>query len=149
MSDFSIARQKMVDGQVRPSDVTDARIIDAMLAVPREAFVPQDRRALAYSEHLIVPAAMGAPLLWAGASPVLVYNLLLLAGFTLTGWATWYVVSRWTRDGAAGILSGVLVAFNAHTLTRLPHLQAQHAEFLPLALLSFDALLTTPRRNYS
>jgi protein-L-isoaspartate(D-aspartate) O-methyltransferase len=38
----------MVDGQVRPSDVTDARIIDAMLAVPREAFVPQSRQALAY-----------------------------------------------------------------------------------------------------
>ena len=48
MSDFSIARQKMVDGQVRPSDVTDSRIIDAMLAVPREAFVPQNRQALAY-----------------------------------------------------------------------------------------------------
>jgi len=38
----------MVDGQVRPSDVTDIRIIDAMLAVPREAFVPQNQRALAY-----------------------------------------------------------------------------------------------------
>jgi protein-L-isoaspartate(D-aspartate) O-methyltransferase len=38
----------MVDGQVRPSDITDSRIIDAMLAVPREAFVPQHRRALAY-----------------------------------------------------------------------------------------------------
>jgi protein-L-isoaspartate(D-aspartate) O-methyltransferase len=48
MSGFSTARQKMVDGQVRPSDVTDARIIAAMLAVPREAFVPQGRRALAY-----------------------------------------------------------------------------------------------------
>jgi protein-L-isoaspartate(D-aspartate) O-methyltransferase len=48
MSDFSIARQKMVDGQVRPSDVTDNRIIEAMLAVPREAFVPQDQRAMAY-----------------------------------------------------------------------------------------------------
>jgi protein-L-isoaspartate(D-aspartate) O-methyltransferase len=48
MSGFSIARQKMVDGQVRPSDVTDLRIIDAMLAVPREAFVPQSRQALAY-----------------------------------------------------------------------------------------------------
>src|SRR5258707_3354139 len=48
MSGFSIARQKMVDGQVRPSDVTDPRIIDAMLAVPREAFVPQNRQALAY-----------------------------------------------------------------------------------------------------
>ncbi|HEV7876731.1 protein-L-isoaspartate O-methyltransferase [Bradyrhizobium sp.] len=48
MSDFSTARQKMVDGQVRPSDVTDLRIIDAMLAVPREAFAPEDQRALAY-----------------------------------------------------------------------------------------------------
>jgi len=48
MSGFSTARQKMVDGQVRPSDITDSRIIDAMLAVPREAFVPQRRRALAY-----------------------------------------------------------------------------------------------------
>ena len=48
MSGFSTARQKMVAGQVRPSDVTDIRIIDAMLAVPREAFVPENKRALAY-----------------------------------------------------------------------------------------------------
>ena len=48
MSGFSTLRQKMVDGQVRPSDVTDVRIIDAMLAVPREAFVPENKRALAY-----------------------------------------------------------------------------------------------------
>jgi protein-L-isoaspartate(D-aspartate) O-methyltransferase len=48
MSDFSTARQKMVDGQVRPSDVTDQRLLDAMLAVPREAFVPESQRALAY-----------------------------------------------------------------------------------------------------
>jgi protein-L-isoaspartate(D-aspartate) O-methyltransferase len=38
----------MVDGQVRPNDVTDIRILDAMLAVPREAFVPPGLRALAY-----------------------------------------------------------------------------------------------------
>ncbi len=38
----------MVDGQVRPSDVTDLRIIDAMLALPREAFVPESQRPLAY-----------------------------------------------------------------------------------------------------
>jgi len=34
--------------QVRPSDVTDIRILDAMLAVPREAFVPDNKQALAY-----------------------------------------------------------------------------------------------------
>jgi len=48
MSGFSTARQKMVDGQVRPSDVTDIGIIDAMLEVPREAFVPDGLRAMAY-----------------------------------------------------------------------------------------------------
>jgi len=48
MSEFSTARQKMVDGQVRPSDVTDLRILDAMLAVPREEFVPPAQRPIAY-----------------------------------------------------------------------------------------------------
>ncbi|MEH2509060.1 protein-L-isoaspartate(D-aspartate) O-methyltransferase [Nitrobacteraceae bacterium AZCC 1564] len=48
MSEFSTARQKMVDGQVRPSDVTDLRILDAMLAVPREEFVPSAQRPIAY-----------------------------------------------------------------------------------------------------
>jgi protein-L-isoaspartate(D-aspartate) O-methyltransferase len=47
-SGFLIARQNMVDCQVRPSDVTDIRIIDAMLDVPREAFVPANQRAMAY-----------------------------------------------------------------------------------------------------
>lgn len=51
MSGFATARQKMVDGQVRPNDVTDIRILDAMLAVPREAFVPQDKQALAYLDR--------------------------------------------------------------------------------------------------
>ena len=61
MSDFSIARQKMVDGQVRPSDVTDNRIIDAMLAIPRETFVPEDKQALAYLDLDIDVSEAGAP----------------------------------------------------------------------------------------
>lgn len=48
MTGFSTARQYMVDGQVRPSDVTDDRILEAMLTVPREVFVPASKRALAY-----------------------------------------------------------------------------------------------------
>ncbi|WP_445327187.1 protein-L-isoaspartate O-methyltransferase family protein [Yoonia sp. GPGPB17] len=38
----------MVDTQVRPSDVTKFPIIDAMLAVPREDFVPDAKREAAY-----------------------------------------------------------------------------------------------------
>lgn len=111
-------------------------------------FYPE-RNTLAYSESLLVQATMGAPLLWAGASPVLTYNLLLLAGFALTGWTMCLVVARWTRDWVAGIAAGVLVAFCAHSLTRLSHLQAQHVEFFPLTLLAFDALLRQPRLRHA
>ena len=44
MIDFAAARRMMVDGQVRTSDVTDLRIIAAMLEVPRERFVPRAQR---------------------------------------------------------------------------------------------------------
>ncbi len=47
-SDYSALRVMMVDTQVRPSDVTKFPIISAMLAVPREDFVPQSLRAAAY-----------------------------------------------------------------------------------------------------
>ncbi|MDE3156176.1 MAG: hypothetical protein KGN76_13825 [Acidobacteriota bacterium] len=108
-----------------------------------------DHDTLAYSESMIVQGLMAIPLFAAGASPVLVYNLLLLAGFTLTGWAMCVVVARWTGDWIAGAGAGVLMAFNAHTLTRLPHMQAQHVEFLPLALLALDALLHEPRVRHA
>jgi protein-L-isoaspartate(D-aspartate) O-methyltransferase len=53
MADFSRRRTMMVDTQVRPSDVTKFPIIDAMLTVPRELFVPVDRREIAYmGEHV-------------------------------------------------------------------------------------------------
>lgn len=48
MTDFAANRVMMVDTQVRPSDVTKFPIIDAMLTVRREAFVPQARRETAY-----------------------------------------------------------------------------------------------------
>jgi protein-L-isoaspartate(D-aspartate) O-methyltransferase len=55
MLDFAAARRMMVDGQVRTSDVTDLRIIAAMLEIPRERFVPGTNTALAYLD-LDVPA---------------------------------------------------------------------------------------------
>lgn len=48
MTDFAARRRTMVDTQVRPSDVTKYPIIDAMLTVPRELFVPSGRRETAY-----------------------------------------------------------------------------------------------------
>lgn len=48
MTDFAARRTMMVDTQVRPSDVTKFPIIEAMLSVPREAFVGADQLEAAY-----------------------------------------------------------------------------------------------------
>lgn len=48
MTDFERLRLGMVDGQIRTADVTDHRILNAFLETPREDFVPESRRPLAY-----------------------------------------------------------------------------------------------------
>ncbi|WP_028913783.1 protein-L-isoaspartate O-methyltransferase family protein [Pseudorhodobacter ferrugineus] len=55
MTDFAARRTMMVDTQVRPSDVTKFPIIEAMLVVPREAFVGEGQLEAAYAgDNLIV-----------------------------------------------------------------------------------------------
>ncbi|RQP03949.1 MAG: protein-L-isoaspartate O-methyltransferase [Paracoccus sp. BP8] len=48
MTDFAQRRTMMVDTQVRPNEVTSYPVIEAMLSVPREQFVPESRRDVAY-----------------------------------------------------------------------------------------------------
>ena len=58
MADFALLRKNMVESQVRTSDVTDRRLLRAMLDVPREIFVPDELKALAYSGDAL-PLATG------------------------------------------------------------------------------------------
>lgn len=53
MLDYAAARKHMVDSQVRPNDVTDLRLQRALEMVPREAFVPESGKAVAYAEQEI------------------------------------------------------------------------------------------------
>lgn len=103
-------------------------------------FYPESH-TLAYADHLFVPSVMGAPLLWAGASPVLVHNVLIILGLGLSGFAMCLVMTRWTGSRGAGAIAGLLYGFNAHVLMRFPHLQAQHAEFFPVMLYALDRVL--------
>lgn len=113
-------------------------LFDANIFYPTES-------TLAYTEPLIVPGLMGAPLRWLGASPLLTYNVLVLLGLTLTALAMYALVVTWSGDYWGGLLAGALLAFSTPLLTRLPHLQALHLYWLPLALLAFDRLLTRRR----
>ncbi len=53
MVDYAAARKAMVDGQIRPSDVTYYPILKALLNVPRESYVPREMRAVAYMDQPI------------------------------------------------------------------------------------------------
>ena len=69
MSEFATRRVMMVDTQVRPSDVTKFPIIDAMLSVPRETFVPDDKREAAYvGENLTLVPGRLASWFWTWAA---------------------------------------------------------------------------------
>ena len=102
---------------------------------------------LAYTDPTIVPALFGAPVWWLGGSPVLVFNLVLLAGLTATALAGWWVAWKWIGSNGAALVAGALVAFNPHVLTRLPHTVAAHLWGLPLVLYFADRLVERPSRR--
>ncbi len=65
--DFDIARRNMVDSQIRPNNVTEERLIGAMEALPREAFLPSEYQGVAYIDdamplgngrHMMAPMVM-------------------------------------------------------------------------------------------
>ncbi|HWJ58968.1 MAG TPA: protein-L-isoaspartate O-methyltransferase [Sphingomicrobium sp.] len=67
-TESAVARQAMVDSQLRPQGVTDPQVLAAMGSVERERYVPETARALAYSDRSIPlgdgrslppPAALG------------------------------------------------------------------------------------------
>ena len=74
MTDFAALRQRMVDNQIRPSEVNDREIIRALLETPREKFVAPAERPFAYADRplLMSSAAPGRRLL----EPVLLARLI-------------------------------------------------------------------------
>lgn len=119
-----------------------SRLFDANIFYP-------EHLTLAYSEAMIVQGVLAMPVIAAGGSPVLAYNITLILGMTLTGWAFCLLVRRWTGSWSAGYVSGSLAAFNAFSLVRITHLQFQHVEFVALAMYALDRLLVDGRVRHA
>ncbi len=105
------------------------------------------RFVLAFSENLYGVALFGFPLVALGASPVVVYNSLLLLGMFLSALAAW-ALARWvTGDPLASLVAGIVYAFVPWRLSQLPHLQFQWGPFLCLLLLFLLRYLHSGRRR--
>lgn len=115
-----------------------AHIFDANMFHP-------ERNTLAYSETMLVPGIVVAPLYWLGVHPILIYNLVFLSGFALSGVGVALLVRRLTGNAAAAILAGIIFAFLPYRIDHFAHLQLQQTQFIPLALWAFHRLLDTGR----
>jgi protein-L-isoaspartate(D-aspartate) O-methyltransferase len=136
MSGFSTARQKMVDGQVRTNDVTDRRILDAMLELPREDFVPEDKRALAYLDLDLDVAAAGSAQRFL-VKPMLTAKMLQAADIAaadnvlIVGCATGYaaaIAAKLAAKVTATESDPALVTEGSNILARLSNVTVKVAE---------------------
>ena len=126
-ADFSELRVKMVDGQVRTTDVTSAPLLDAMLSVPREVFVGDRQRDLAYiDEDIRIADSADGPRYLMEASPLA--KLMQLAEINPTdsaldvGCGTGYasaILSRLARSVVALESDSALAQTAASTLSGL------------------------------
>jgi len=102
MFDATTARRFMVDGQIRTADVTDAALLDALLTVPREKFLPPALAPLAYLDADI-PVGKGRALLRPMVLAKLIQAAPINAGDRIldVGGATGYSAAILTRLGAS------------------------------------------------
>jgi hypothetical protein len=129
---FSVWRLAWVAHQLR----TDPRhLFDANIFYP-------ERTTLAYSDAMLLPATVMAPLAWVGLEPLVVYNLTLILAFILSGVAAHLLVRGLTGSVPAGLLGGVIYAFSAHRFDHFDHLELQFALWMPLTMLAWHRAAT-------
>jgi hypothetical protein len=107
-------------------------------------FYPE-QGALAFSDSMLLTALMAAPLLWAGVPQLVVYNVILLSGFALSGAAMFLLVRSLTGRSGAALLAGFVFAFLPFRDMHYAHLELQMAQWMPLCLWALHRTVTEGR----
>ena len=145
MVDMSQLRKNMVESQVMTCDVTDRRVLRAMLEIERERFVPEAQRALAYMDEAVQLTAPGvAPARFLPA-PMITGKLIALADIdgtesvleigSATGYAT-AILARLARsvvgiEADAGLSAVAAANLKALAVSNATIVQGPHAAGLP------------------
>ena len=124
---FSVWRLAWIAHQLWPRP---DRLFDGNIFYPETG-------TLAYSDAILLPATVVSPLHWLGVDPIVVYNIVLIAAFTLNGLAAYCLVRYLTGSMAAGLLGGSIFAFSPHRFDHFDHLEMQFAFWIPWAVLAW------------
>ena len=111
-------------------------------------FYPEPR-TLTYSDAMPVEALLAAPLLWSGTPPVLVHNLMLLAGIVLSAAGIFMLAVHLTGSRAAGITAGIIFAFVPYRFDHYMHMELQWTVWVPWAFWALHRAFETGSRRYA
>jgi len=117
----------------------NAHVVPLSAAMWNAPFYWPLHNALALTEHGLGMSLVGSPVQWLGGSPLLAYNLLLIASVWLAGLAAHRLVLRLTGSTAAAFCGGLAFAFAPYRASQLAHLQLLVTWWMPLALLALHA----------
>jgi hypothetical protein len=92
-----------------------------------------DLNTLAYSDATLLEGAVAAPFIWAGVPPVLLYNLLLLAGIASSGVGMFVLVRYLTKNTGAALVSAAIFTLLPYRVEHFMHLELQWTVWMPLA----------------
>ena len=99
---------------------------------------------LTFVDHQITNALLATPLVASGLDPIVVYNLVLLLTFFLSGAFCYLLVHGLTRSVAAGLVAGSLFAFSTYRFHHHEHLHLLGTQWLPMALWAMHRFLARP-----
>jgi len=126
----------------------DARVVPLSPAMWNAPFFWPMRDALALTEHGVGMGVLTSPIIWLGGSPLLAYNLLLIASAWLSALAVYGLVRRLTGDRLAAFCAGAIWGFCPYRASQLGHIHLLVAWWMPLALLALHAYYEDRRRRW-
>ncbi len=113
-----------------------AHILDGNIFYPEHG-------TLTYSDAMVVESVIAAPLLWAGVQPVLVHNLMLLAGIVLSAAGIFMLATTLTGNQAAGVIAGIVFAFVPYRFEHYMHMELQWTVWIPWAFWALHRVFDT------
>jgi hypothetical protein len=109
-------------------------------------FYPEPR-TLAYSEHLLGSAVLGAPALLATGNPVLALNVIVLLSCVLSGLGAFVLARQLRASVPAALAAGLVFAFAAPRFVRLAQVHLATVQWIPFALAFFHRYAQHGRRR--
>ena len=109
-------------------------------------FYPHNN-TLAYSEHHFLSSLLAFPIIKVFDNPLLALNLLILFSYVISGWATYLLVYRLTKNKLASFLAGLIFAFAPFRAIHFSRLHVVSTQYLPFVLLFLDKIFSEKPRT--